>query len=56
MSTTTVNHTSLRITRVNHIALRVRDVDVTAEFYKRVLGFTEDVERFGRGVLAFLRA
>jgi catechol-2,3-dioxygenase len=55
---TTINNntTGLRITGVNHIALRVRDVDVTAEFYKRVLGFTEDVERFGRGVLAFLRA
>jgi catechol-2,3-dioxygenase len=55
---TTINTTNagIRITGVNHIALRVRDVDVTAEFYKRVLGFTEDVERFGHGVLAFLRA
>ena len=50
------NTVGVRITGVNHIALRVRDVDVTAEFYKRVLGFTEDVERFGHGVLAFLRA
>jgi catechol-2,3-dioxygenase len=55
-TTTTTNDAPLHITGVNHIALRVRDVEVTAEFYKRVLGFTEDVERFGRGVLAFLRA
>jgi catechol-2,3-dioxygenase len=34
----------------------VRDVDASADFYKRVLGFTEDVERFGHGVMAFLRA
>lgn len=44
------------IRRVNHIALRVRDVDCSADFYKRVLGFTEDVGRFGHGVMAFLRA
>jgi catechol-2,3-dioxygenase len=55
-TTTSTTDTPLRITGVNHIALRVRDLDVTAGFYKRVLGFTEDVERFGRGVLAFLRA
>jgi len=55
-TTTNISSTGLRITGINHVALRVRDVDVTAEFYKRVLGFTEDVERFGRGVLAFLRA
>jgi len=51
-----MNHTNIGIRGVNHIALRVRDVDVSAEFYKRVLGFNEDVERFGRGVMAFLRA
>jgi catechol-2,3-dioxygenase len=54
--TTISTSTKIGITGVNHIALRVRDVDASAEFYKQVLGFTEDVERFGRGVLAFLRA
>ena len=49
-------NSTVGIKGVNHIALKVRDLDVTAEFYKRVLGFTEDVERFGRGVMAFLRA
>lgn len=44
------------VRRVNHIALRVRDVDESVDFYKRALGFTEDVGRFGRGVMAFLRA
>jgi catechol-2,3-dioxygenase len=44
------------VRRVNHVALRVRDVERSADFYKRVLGFTEDVGRFGRGVMAFLRA
>jgi catechol-2,3-dioxygenase len=41
---------------VNHVALRVRDVEASAAFYGRVLGFTEEVDRFGNGVLAFLRA
>ena len=48
--------TSIGIRGVNHVALRVRDLETSAGFYKRVLGFTEDVERFGHGVLAFLRA
>jgi catechol-2,3-dioxygenase len=48
--------TSIRIRGVNHVALRVRDMETSVEFYTQVLGFTEDVERFGRGVLAFLRA
>src|SRR6516225_7121661 len=48
--------TSIGIRGVNHVALRVRDMETSVEFYKRVLGFTEDVGRFGRGVLAFLRA
>jgi catechol-2,3-dioxygenase len=48
--------TSIGIQGVNHVALRVRDVESSAEFYKRVLGFTEEVERFGHGVMAFLRA
>ena len=48
--------TTIGIRGVNHVALRVRDVDASAEFYKRVLGFTEDVDRFGHGVMAFLRA
>ena len=47
---------NIGVRRINHVALRVRDVDVSAAFYKRVLGFTEDVDRFGRGVMAFLRA
>ena len=48
--------TDIGIRGVNHVALRVRDLETSAGFYKRVLGFTEDVERFGHGVLAFLRA
>jgi catechol-2,3-dioxygenase len=48
--------TSIGIRGVNHVALRVRDVEASSAFYKRVLGFTEDVERFGHGVMAFLRA
>jgi catechol-2,3-dioxygenase len=44
------------VTGVNHVALRVRDLERSADFYKQVLGFTEDVGRFGRGVMAFLRA
>ena len=48
--------TSIAIRGVNHVALRVRDLETSAGFYKRVLGFTEDVERFGHGVMAFLRA
>ncbi len=47
---------NLPIRRLNHVALRVRDVEQSADFYKRVLGFTEDVGRFGRGVMAFLHA
>jgi len=48
--------TNIRVRGVNHVALRVRDVETSADFYKRVLGFTEDVGRFGGGVMAFLRA
>jgi catechol-2,3-dioxygenase len=48
--------TNIGIRGVNHVALRVRDMETSVEFYKRVLGFSEDVGRFGRGVLAFLRA
>jgi catechol-2,3-dioxygenase len=48
--------TNIGITGVNHVALRVRDLEASAGFYKRVLGFTEHVERFGHGVMAFLRA
>jgi catechol-2,3-dioxygenase len=48
--------TSIGIRGVNHVALRVRDMETSVEFYTRVLGFTEDVGRFGRGVMAFLRA
>ena len=48
--------TNIGIQGVNHVALRVRDVEASTTFYKQVLGFTEDVERFGRGRMAFLRA
>ena len=48
--------TSIGIRGVNHVALRVRDMETSVEFYTQVLGFTEDVGRFGRGVMAFLRA
>jgi catechol-2,3-dioxygenase len=48
--------TSIGIRGVNHVGLRVRDVETSVAFYTRVLGLTEDVERFGRGVMAFLRA
>jgi catechol-2,3-dioxygenase len=48
--------TTIGIKGVNHVALQVRDLETSVDFYKRVLGFTEDVDRFGRGVMAFLRA
>jgi catechol-2,3-dioxygenase len=51
-----MNSNNIGVRRVNHVALRVRDVELSADFYKRVLGFTEDVARFGRGVMAFLCA
>jgi catechol-2,3-dioxygenase len=44
------------VRRLNHVALKVRDLDESADFYTRVMGFTEDVGRFGNDVLAFLRA
>jgi catechol-2,3-dioxygenase len=44
------------VQRLNHVALKVRDLDQSVDFYKRVLGFTEDVGRFGRDTIAFLRA
>ena len=46
---------SIKIRGVNHVALRVRDVESSAEFYKGVLGFTEDVDR-PMGIMALLRA
>jgi catechol-2,3-dioxygenase len=46
---------SMKIRGVNHVALRVRDVEVSAAFYKGVLGFTEDVDR-PMGIMALLRA
>jgi catechol-2,3-dioxygenase len=49
-------NTTIGIRGVNHVSLRVRDLDTSVAFYERVLGFTEDVERFGHGVMAFLRA
>jgi catechol-2,3-dioxygenase len=47
---------SIPVRRLNHVALKVRDLDGSVDFYKRVMGFTEDVGRFGNDVLAFLRA
>jgi catechol-2,3-dioxygenase len=44
------------VRRVNHVALKVRDLDASVSFYSRVMGFTEDVDRFGNDVIAFLRA
>lgn len=44
------------VRRLNHVALKVRDLDGSVDFYKRVMGFTEDIGRFGNDVLAFLRA
>jgi catechol-2,3-dioxygenase len=44
------------VKRLNHVALKVRDLDQSVAFYTRVLGFTEDVGRFGHDVVAFLRA
>ncbi len=44
------------VRRLNHVALKVRDLDDSVDFYKRVMGFTEDVGRFGNDILAFLRA
>jgi catechol-2,3-dioxygenase len=44
------------VKRLNHVALKVRDLDASVDFYTRVMGFTEDVGRFGKDVIAFLRA
>ena len=44
------------VKRLNHVALKVRDLAQSVDFYTCVLGFTEDVERFGRDTIAFLRA
>jgi catechol-2,3-dioxygenase len=44
------------VKRLNHVALKVRDLDASVSFYTRVMGFTEDVGRFGNDVIAFLRA
>jgi catechol-2,3-dioxygenase len=44
------------VRRLNHVALKVRDLDASVGFYTRVMGFTEDVGRFGNDVIAFLRA
>ena len=44
------------VKRLNHVALKVRDLDASVGFYTRVMGFTEDVGRFGNNVIAFLRA
>ncbi len=44
------------VKRLNHVALKVRDLDTSVGFYTRVMGFTEDVGRFGNDVIAFLRA
>ena len=44
------------VKRLNHVALKVRDLDASVDFYTRVMGFTEDVGRFGNDVIAFLRA
>jgi catechol-2,3-dioxygenase len=44
------------VRRLNHVALKVRDLDRSVGFYTRVMGFTEDVGRFGNDVIAFLRA
>ncbi|HET7654473.1 MAG TPA: VOC family protein [Acidimicrobiales bacterium] len=44
------------VTRLNHVALKVRDLETSVDFYTRVMGFTEDVGRFGNDTIAFLRA
>lgn len=44
----------IRITELNHAVLYVRDVDVSVEFYRDVLGFSVIDEMPGRA--AFLRA
>jgi catechol-2,3-dioxygenase len=44
------------VKRLNHVALKVRDLEASVGFYTRVMGFTEDVGRFGNDVIAFLRA
>jgi catechol-2,3-dioxygenase len=44
------------VTRLNHVALKVRDLEASVAFYTRVMGFTEDVARFGNDTIAFLRA
>ena len=47
---------SIPVKRLNHIALKVRDLDRSVGFYTRVMGFSEEVGRFGNDVIAFLRA
>jgi catechol-2,3-dioxygenase len=48
--------TFIPVKRLNHVALKVRDLDASVDFYTRVMGFTEDVGRFGHDTIAFLRA
>ena len=44
----------IAVARLNHAVLFVRDLDVAAEFYRRVFGFEEVAREFGR--MAFFRA
>ena len=48
------NAGSIAVARLNHAVLYVRDLDQSAEFYKRVFGFQE-IARIGN-LMAFLRA
>ena len=43
----------MRIDRLDHLVLTVADVDVTVEFYSRVLGMEPVTFRGGRRALAF---
>ncbi len=45
---------AIRVARLNHAVLYVRDLDRSADFYRRVFGF-EEISRI-RNFMAFLRA
>ena len=50
----TDSSTAIAVARLNHAVLYVRDLDRSADFYRRVFGF-EEISRL-RNLMAFLRA
>jgi len=53
-SNSPANASGIAVARLNHAVLYVRDLDRSADFYKRVFGF-EEIGRL-RNLMAFLRA